>query len=168
MDTTTFKGPNFLNNHGLDVTVFFKQTDTHVLLFKTSFHPKHTFAGLIMSQLLRFHRIWTQQTDFRKATKIRFSALSTRGYCRFSLRKCFKSMLQIRPIDVSPLLPVVTTFVRNHFQKLAQDTKMFWDYKLIAAFRRNKNPRDDLIKAKIGPLSEARPRPQRQIFQHRK
>lgn len=57
LDTTTFKGPNFLNNHGLDVKVFFKQTDTHVLLFKTSFHPKHTFAGLITSQLLRFHRI---------------------------------------------------------------------------------------------------------------
>lgn len=94
---TTFKGPNFLTDHRLDVKVFFKPTDTHALLFKTSFHPKHTFAGLIKSQLLRFHRICTQQCDFKQATRILFAALATRGYSRSFLRKCLKSFLITKP-----------------------------------------------------------------------
>lgn len=97
LDTTTFKGPNFLTDHRLDVKVFFKPTDTHALLFKTSFHPKHTFAGLIKSQLLRFHRICTQQCDFKQATRILFAALATRGYSRSFLRKCLKSFLITKP-----------------------------------------------------------------------
>lgn len=79
LDTTTFKGPNFPNDHKLDVKVFFKPTDTHALLFRTSFHPKNTFAGIIKSQLLRFHRICTQQGDFGEAVKVLFSALSPLG-----------------------------------------------------------------------------------------
>lgn len=33
----------------------FKSTDTRTLLHKTSYHPKHTFKGLIKSQLIRFY-----------------------------------------------------------------------------------------------------------------
>lgn len=178
LDTTTFKGPNFLNDQKLDIKVFFKPTDTHALLFKTSLHPKHTFAGIIKSQLLRFHRICTQRTDFDKAVKILFSALSTRGYSRSFLRQCFNSYLQIKPVDVSPLLPLIVTYapstckmvrvIKNNFQKFAQDTQLLQDHKVIAAFRRNKNLHDLLIKAKVPPLSEPRRRDQGQFFQHRK
>lgn len=178
LDTTTFKGPNFLNEHKLDIKVFFKPTDTHALLFKTSFHPKHTFAGIIKSQLLRFHRICTQRTDFGAAVKILFSALSTRGYCWSFLRRCFNSFLHTKPIDVSPLLPVVITYapctckmvriIKNNFQKLAQNVQTLQNHKVIAAFRRHKNLGDLLIRAQISPLSELRRRNQGQFFQHRK
>lgn len=178
LDTTTFKGPNFQEIHKLDIKVFFKPTDTHALLFKTSFHPKHTFAGLIKSQLLRFHRICSQQADFREATRTLFSALTTRGYCRSFLRKCFKSFLVTKPINVSPLLPIVTTFspsttrlvraIKNNFHKLTQGILTLRDHRIIGAFRRNKNLRDYLVKAKIPPLIEPRARGQGQFFQHRK
>ncbi|KAA8578365.1 hypothetical protein FQN60_000060, partial [Etheostoma spectabile] len=39
--------------------VYFKDTDRHALLHKTSYHPKHMYRGLIKSQLIRFHRICT-------------------------------------------------------------------------------------------------------------
>lgn len=143
LDTTTFKGPNFLNDHKLDIKVFFKPTDTHALLFKTSFHPKHTFAGIIKSQLLRFHRICTQQTDFGAAVKILFSALSNRGYCWSFLRRCFNSFLHTKPVDVSPLLPVVITYapctckmvrvIKNNFQKLTQNVQPLQNHRVIAA-----------------------------------
>lgn len=175
LDTTTFKGPNFLTDHRLDVKVFFKPTDTHALLFKTSFHPKHTFAGLIKSQLLRFHRICTQQCDFKQATRILFAALATRGYSRSFLRKCLKSFLITKPIDVSPpMLPVWVTCspascklvgtIRTHFQNLLQRNQILTDHRIIAAFRRNRNLGDFLIKAKVPPLSEPKSRDQGKQF----
>lgn len=79
LDTTVYKGPEFEHNQKLDIKVHFKNTDTHALLFKTSFHPKHTFRGIVKSQLLRFHRICTRKTDFKEAGQILFKALRERG-----------------------------------------------------------------------------------------
>ena len=67
LDTTTFKGPLFPSKLKLDVRVFFKATDTHALLHRSSFHPKHTYAGLLKSQLLRFSRICSEHSDFMDA-----------------------------------------------------------------------------------------------------
>ena len=46
LDTTTYKGPDFSTDCRLDIKVFFKKTDTHALLHKTSFHPRHTYKCL--------------------------------------------------------------------------------------------------------------------------
>ena len=175
LDTTTFKGPDFSTKKVLDVKVFFKETDTHALLFKTSFHPKHTYAGLVKSQLLRFHRICTRQQDFRHATKVLFHALSTRGYCRPFLRRVFKTFLQTKPQEVSPLLPVVTTYspsavklvkvIKNNFQKFTEKTQLLQEHRIIAAFRKNKNLQDFLVKAKIKKLSHTRPIRHGEFFQ---
>ena len=54
LDLTIFKGPNFEKHCKLDTKTFFKPVDTHQLLHKSSFHPKHTFAGILKSQILRF------------------------------------------------------------------------------------------------------------------
>lgn len=162
LDTTTFKGPKFSETNRLDIKVFFKETDTHALLHKTSYHPRHTFAGLIKSQLLRFHRICTQYSDFKKATRVLFSALTRRGYSRTFLRTCHKQFLQIRPINVSPIIPFVTTYsapnvklvrgIRNNFEIFMKGRGPLHDCRLIAAFRRNKNLKDHLVKAQIKPL----------------
>nr|XP_049575237.1 uncharacterized protein LOC125968206 [Syngnathus scovelli] len=87
LDTTIFKGPEFNTTGKLDVRVFFKPTDTHALLHKQSFHPKHTFKGLIYSQLLRFERICTRSEDREEATRVLFKALRQRGYSRSFLRR---------------------------------------------------------------------------------
>ena len=45
LGTTVFKDPD--KNKTLLTKVFFKPTDKQQLLHKHSFHPKHTFKGLI-------------------------------------------------------------------------------------------------------------------------
>lgn len=83
----------FLNTD-MDIKVYFKETDTHSLLHKSSFHPKHTYAGLLKSQLIRFHRICTNKQDFMSATKTLFKALANRGYSRSFRRSALKTFLQ--------------------------------------------------------------------------
>ena len=87
LDVTIFKGPTFRKNQTLDSKVFFKPTDTHQLLHKESYHPKHTFAGIIKSQILRFYRICSNLEDFQNATTSLYSALIPRGYSKQFLRK---------------------------------------------------------------------------------
>lgn len=77
-----FKGPDLAKAHILDTKVYFKPTDTHALLHKTSYHPKHTYAGLITSHLLRFHRICSRQEDFRRASRVLYRAVTDRGQSR--------------------------------------------------------------------------------------
>lgn len=93
LDTTVYKGELFRTDQSLDIKVFFKETDTHSLLFKTSFHPTHTYKGLIKSQLIRFQRICTQDSDFMGAVNTLFAALKNRGYCRSFLRRCIRKGL---------------------------------------------------------------------------
>ena len=164
LDTTTFKGPDFAMSLTLDVKVYFKPTDTHALLHANSFHPKHTFAGLLKSQLLRFQRICSRTSDFWAAVKILFQALSLRGYSRSARRLSLKEFKLVRPPVEGQRIPLVTTYstsssrltrcVRNNFQCLLDSTTYLPGYNIIAAYRRNKNIRDLLIRAKLRPLVE--------------
>jgi len=69
LDTTIYKTPDpSSDDHDtLCTRVFFKQTDTHQLLHKNSFHPRHTFTGVLKAQLLRFKRISTSFSDYNNA-----------------------------------------------------------------------------------------------------
>jgi GIY-YIG catalytic domain len=86
LDVTVFKGLGFNTTGFLDTKVFFKPTDTHQLLHKSSFHPKHTFSGILKSQILRFHRLCTRKEDFQRAINTLFRALRGRGYSKRFLR----------------------------------------------------------------------------------
>lgn len=86
LDTTIFKRDQFYKTGRLDSKVHFKPTDTHQLLHKESFHPKHTFSGILKSQILRFHRICNNRDDFESATKILFDSLRERNYSARFLR----------------------------------------------------------------------------------
>ncbi|KAL1024040.1 hypothetical protein UPYG_G00050640, partial [Umbra pygmaea] len=103
LDTTCFKGPNFNQTGKLDIKVYFKETDTHALLYRSSFHPRHTFPGLLKSQLLRFQRICTRTEDFQLATKTLFSALIDRGYTKTMFRTALKTFQDTKPILVDTL-----------------------------------------------------------------
>lgn len=177
LDTTTYKGQHFQNTNTLDVKVFFKDTDTHALLFKTSYHPKHTYAGLVKSQLLRFHRICSRKEDFRQATKTLFAALYTRGYSRSFLRKSFRTFLHTKPRLVASILPFVTTYsnstvklvrvIKHNFQNILTNNGVLPDHNIIAAFRKNKNLQSYLVKAKIPPMTSPKVKGQETFFQHR-
>ena len=90
LDVTIYKGPSFPQIGILDTKVYFKPTDTHELLHKLSFHPKHTFPGILKSQFLRFHRICSNHSDFLSASKTLIQVLRTRGYSKSLLRKVFR------------------------------------------------------------------------------
>ena len=109
LDVTAFKGPSFDLKSRLDTKVYFKPTDTHQLLHKASFHPKHTFRGILKSQIIRFNRICSQKSDFDSACSVLFRALRSRGYSARSLRyiksetlEAMKSGKLISPPGASP------------------------------------------------------------------
>ena len=88
LDVTIYKGAQFKAIRRLDTKVYFKPTDTHELLHKSSFHPKHTFAGILKSQIIRFHKICTNEQDFESACSTLFKVLrEKRNYSKRFLRK---------------------------------------------------------------------------------
>ncbi|KAF7641768.1 hypothetical protein LDENG_00272580 [Lucifuga dentata] len=165
LDTITYKGPNFHITNRLDSKVYFKDTDTHALLFKTSFHPQHTFKGLIKSQLLRFYKICTRQQDFWEAKQTLFQALKSRGYTRAFLKKILNAFMNfnINKLDSGKLIPFITTFsktgvqlnthIKNNFNKFLKDTIHLQNYRVISAYRRNQNLGDLLVHSKLSSLN---------------
>lgn len=166
LDTTTFKGENFNETGKLETRVYFKPTDAHSLLHKQSFHPRHTFKGLIHSQLLRFQRICSRVQDRDEATKTLFQALRHRGYSRSYLKSIRKRTFQDDPIpnrqdDGKSIIPLISMFssynVRVHrlakqnFLEILPEDILKNKYKVISAFKKNPNLRDLLVRAKLPP-----------------
>ena len=164
LDTTVYKGPRFRRSQTLDIKVFFKKTDTHALLFKNSFHPQHTFRGLVKAQLIRFHRICTLPMDFMKAVKILFEALRKRGYSRTFLRKCLRTFKERNTEDkrTKNLIPLITTYssdskninqkIKKNFATHLGNAKLLPDHSIVLAYRKNNNLKDILVNAKLMPL----------------
>lgn len=164
LDTTIYKGTAFHQNQTLDIKVYFKETDTHALLFKTSFHPKHTYKGLVKSQLIRFKRICTQDKDFKEAVDILFGTLRKRGYSRSLLRHCLRRFQVQKPRSEKDLIPLVTTYssisarlnnkIKNNYQTLITNQGLLENSQVISAYRRNKNLRDYLVRAKLQSIQQ--------------
>lgn len=55
--------------------VYFKPTDSHALLHRSSYHPKHTFKGIIKSQIIRFYRISSKNSDLHDSIGTLFRSL---------------------------------------------------------------------------------------------
>ena len=171
LDTTTFKGDTLPLTGCLDTKVFFKKTDTHALLDHSSYHPAHTFKAIVKSQLLRFDRICSREGDFETATGILFKVLKTRGYTRSflnTIKRDFRTTRQPVGSDVlTNMLPIVTTYNTRSTQatralkrNLHQGLSVFhplMDYRPIAAYRRNPNLKDLLVRSKLDPLNPTRP-----------
>lgn len=166
LDVITYKGTKFEENNKLDYRVYFKETDTHCLLHKSSFHPGHTFKGILKSQLLRFHRICSEEEEFVKATKTLFGALKDRGYGRSFLRSVLRNFLKSIRDPKAPtqtgetkILPLVAFYsfqskqlnstAKQNFSKFLEDTEILQRHKPIAAYRRNKNLLDILVQSKV-------------------
>lgn len=165
LDTTVYKGPRFSTTGQLDVKVFFKKTDTHALLYKSSFHPVHTFKGIVKSQLLRFWRICTQKQDFGVAVGILFKSLRGRGYTRPFLRNCLRIFLKQRERKQEDIIPLICTYnsgsrllnkqLKGNFELFQNSVKdkVNLEVRVISAYRRNRNLRDLLVRAKLPSLN---------------
>ena len=177
LDTTVYKGPLFALSQSLDIKVFFKKTDTHALLFKTSFHPKHTFKGLVKSQLLRFNRICTQKEDFWEAVNILFKALRERGYSRSFLRQSLKSFQFQKQKNQKESIPIITKFatvstiinskMKTNYKTNIENPKILQNHQVMSAYKKNKNLKDLLVRAKLQPLQTIHKRTQDLEFFHR-
>lgn len=164
LDTTIYKGQLFLQTQILDIKVHFKETDTHSLLFKTSFHPKHTYKGLIKSQLIRFKRICTQNKDFWEAVKLLFTTLRQRGYSRTFLRHCLKTFHKQGLQKQEEVIPLITTFssisvtlnnkFKSNYQTIIQNQGLLQNHQVLSAYRRNSNLRDLLVRAKLPSIQQ--------------
>ena len=64
LDNTVYKQEENARTTVLHTKVFLKPTDTHQLLKKSSFHPRHVAKGVLKSQVLRFKRISTSYDDY--------------------------------------------------------------------------------------------------------
>ena len=93
LDTTVYFNQMDSTQKQLHTKVYFKDTDTHALLHKHSYHPKHTFPGIVKSQIIRFHRICSSTQHFNEAIQILFTALRRRGYSKRFLRTIKNSTL---------------------------------------------------------------------------
>lgn len=167
LDTIVYKGAQFWKNNQLDIKVYFKTTDKHALLHKSSWHPKHTFRGLIESQILRFKRICTQERDFEEAIQILFRALKPRGYNRAFLKDCLKRVKKREGTGVrkgeqaggTKLIPFITKYsqtanwatlkIQKHLVTHLTNKGILSNYRMIKAYRRNQNLKDILTRARM-------------------
>lgn len=85
LDTTIYKQQT-QDTYTLQSKVYFKDTDTHQLLHTESYHPKHTFKGLVRSQYIRFKRLSSTREDYIHTCKILHLYLKNRGYTYTTLK----------------------------------------------------------------------------------
>jgi len=87
LDTHVYKHRGADGICRLKTKVFFKPTDTHQLLHKQSFHPAHTFKGIVKSQFIRFKQISSSHADYQQACSSLTKGVTPRGYTPAQLRK---------------------------------------------------------------------------------
>jgi hypothetical protein len=177
LDTTVFKkcDDNAHNMSILLTKVYFKETDTHQLLHKDSFHPQHTAKGVLKSQILRFQRISSTYEDFSAACKILFQSLAKRKYSSRLMRKMKVDIWQkslsassstIIIDDECPtpqLLPIVVPFneigteLAKRWRLTIEKNVMFNGHRLITAYKTGRNLRKNLVRSLLGkPTTERR------------
>lgn len=157
----------------LGTRVFFKPRDTHALLHKTSYHPWHTFRGIVKSQLIWFNRICSRAEDVERATKILFKALRRQGYSHSFLRALKRETCETFDAGWGPwirrnvkiikkkIIPLITTFsgpsrklnsvVKSNFSHVQGVMEPLSNFRVISAFKRNTNLKDLLVRATLKP-----------------
>ena len=86
LDILLFKGQRFLSQGILDFRVAFKDTDSHRIVSRSSFHPPHVKRSVIWSQVLRLARRCNDKAFFDEACRICFSVWVKQGYTYRHLR----------------------------------------------------------------------------------
>lgn len=163
LDVTIFK-EKINNCTTLQTKVYFKQTDTHQLLHRNSFHPRHIFKSILKSQLIRFKRLSSNFKDYILAGKILFDCLRSRGYSWTMMWNELKSIWfnyvdNINKIDNSAgsgeILPIIVPF-DSIGQTLARDYRLsiinntdLKHIKPIIAYQNHANLRKLLIRSKL-------------------
>ena len=158
-----------------------KDTDRNMYLLPSSCHPPHQHENIPFSLAMRIVRICSlpESRDLRLTElkqmflernyrpKIIDDAITkARNIPRsIALRKVVKPVLSKRPIAVvswDPRLPPIDTIQQKHWRAMTLDPylKQVFPEAPLVAYRRQKNLREHLIRAKLPPQIEMRNRRQ--------
>ena len=159
--------------NGIITDLFTKPTDTHQLLHRTSCHPGHTKKGIPYSQALRIRRICSEDRFFDRRVGELKGWLVNRGYKEGEVdqqiervRSCDRVGLLNRQnkdqkdgriplvLTYHPALNKVYDILRESSNVLLVDQKHkeLFQNKVFLSFRRAKNLKDQLVRAKL-PVS---------------
>lgn len=152
---------HIIADHDILLTkVFFKPTDTHQLLHRTSFHPRHTAKGVLKSQILRFKRISSSKDTFDEACGLLFSSLRKRGYNPSLMRKMKReiwnndntAVVEDNPVKLLPIvIPYndVGTALSTRWRESIKQNTIFDSMRLVTAYTAARNLRRVLVHSKM-------------------
>ena len=103
LDVTIFKDDTFDQTHTFQTKVYFKPTDSRLLLHFHSSHPRHIFKGIFQAQLLRYKRICTRFEDWKQAASSLTLILKQRDYPPAWLRHHLRHFIKkhFPPMNIS-------------------------------------------------------------------
>jgi len=162
LDTRIYKYTSPSGLTTLQTKVFFKPTDTHQLLHKTSFHASHTFTSILRCQFIRFKRISSTFQDFQEASSVLINVLTQRGYSRSLLLRNKRDIwhnytqpLHHPSTSNSNSLPVITHFDNIHWHinkqwcSIIRNNPLFQNLRIISSLKRHKNLGNLLCKGRL-------------------
>ena len=135
--------------------VYFKPTDKHSLLPASSYHPHHTFKGLVKSQFIRYKSLSSFYSDYHQACVLLTNSLTHRGYKRTFMRRLsnhvwfHSSTIPDRPGSI-PLV-LLYNHTNLHLSKQIKDVvhqSNLANFTIITAWKSNKNVRS-ILKSNI-------------------
>lgn len=167
-----------LTDDNLTTDLYTKPTDAHIYLHYTSAHPQHMKTGLPYSQFLRICRICSHIEDFDRNALHLATHFKARGYPTDLISDSFirarrqdrNSLLnpartESNKVPESPFY-MITTFqpgfsqpqeiVKTNWDILSSSkvTRDLHDTPIIFGYRRNRNLKDHLVKAKLPQETE--------------
>jgi hypothetical protein len=80
MDLVVFKSPGFSSHGRLDTAIHFKPASRHLYLPWSSYHPRHTFSGIVVGELIRAAQLCSRPSDFVLFRLRLIAWLLLRGY----------------------------------------------------------------------------------------
>jgi hypothetical protein len=167
LDTTIYK--QYGSEYDVLLTkVHFKPTDTHQLLHRGSFHPRHTTKGILKSQLIRFRRIASCRADYDEACNALFSALGPRGYSQRHMRQMKAAVWKLPTVNRrrnadsdEDILPIVVPFndvgtgLACLWRNIIEDNGLFSQVRLINAYTVGRNLARTLVSSKLRPITNS-------------
>lgn len=140
--------------------VHFKPTDTHQLLLPTSSHPRHTTAGILKSQLIRFRRLSSCRSDYDQACNTLFRVLKHRHYSRRKMRRMKSNIWRQRSIlksngPTDSILPIVIPFnnigcdLAHQWRAIIDENGLHSDTKIISAYTVGNNLGNLLVHSRL-------------------
>jgi len=161
LDTRTYKYFTSDNRCILKTKPYFKSTDTHQLLHKKSYHPQHTFRGLLKSQFIRFKRISSFKIEYDEACNILKRVLVNRGYSSRFFRTIKNNTWKDEEVELrkkksedsstNELLPIITMYdevgpkLNRIWKQIIVENDQFINFRTISAYKIHKNLRKHLV-----------------------